>query len=154
MELLDSLLFAELANEQGVVFFGYDETVEPLYDNFFLLGRVYDTVVGVEKRNVLSDDPIAEDILLGVCQQGAPSAYIAPAEIGRADVDFFGFFHDGIVHGDAFALWVSAVDFLLFFWSAVNAQHALKDAVDRGLIDAEGVDDGVDVQMKMPAFQK
>ena len=107
-----------------------------------MIEGVDDAIVGVVEVHVLADDAIAVEVFLGLSQEGAPRAQVAPSEVGGAYEYLLGLLHDGIVNRDALAFGEALVDLLLLPRRAIDGQQALEDAIDGGLIHTEGVDDG------------
>ena len=103
-----------------------------------------DAVVGIVDIHVLADDAVAVEVFLGLHQQGAPGAQVAPTEIGRADEDFLCLLHDGIVDGNALAFGEALVYLLLLLFRSIDRQQVLENAVNGWLVHAEGIHDGTD----------
>ena len=65
-ELSDALLFWKLADEQQVVFLGYDIVVKALYHNFLFLCGMYHAVMCVIHIDVGANEAIAIQIVVSV----------------------------------------------------------------------------------------
>ena len=148
LELLDALLFRELADQQRIVVLSDDISVESLQDHLLLLGCVHNAVAALKGVDVLADESVAVHVALALQQQRAPCAEVAPAEVCREDEDLLGILHHGIVDGNVVAVGIHLINSLLLLWRAHDILYALKDIVDARRIDTQGIDDGLDAPHK------
>ena len=68
-ELCYALFLGELTDEESVILFRHYVSVEPLHHHLLLFRGVYDAVMRVEERDVLSYDSISIKVLFRLCEQ-------------------------------------------------------------------------------------
>ena len=128
-----------------VVVLGHDASLKADDDHLLLLHGVYHTSAALVERDVGTYGHVAREVLVHLHMQRAPCAKVAPAKVGREDVDLVGVLKDGIVHRDVGALGEVGV-YLLLFTVGVEVRHQRgEDLGNFGLVDAEGIDDGAHV---------
>ena len=140
VEEADALFLAQFADEQVAILLHDNISVEALHHHLVEHGGMYDGVVRFVEIDVVANGHVAVFVGVGMFAQGVPAAQVAPAEVGGIDEDFLGLFHDGVVHGDAFAEGEALVDHGLFFGVIVVGEDVLEGARDFGMIHAERVD--------------
>ena len=104
-----------------------------------------DTVTTFEDIDVITDAYITVEVFLALFVKRTPSAEITPPEVCRTDEDLLSLLHNGVVDGDVLTFGEQAVDLFLFLSCSVDWQHGFKDLSHCGLVDAEGIDDGVHI---------
>ena len=107
-----------------------------------------DAVTALVERHVRADGHIVRKVFLQLPVQRAPSAKVAPTEVGRKDENLVGLLQNSIIDRNVRAGGEQAVDVLLLSRRVVDRQQRLEHFGNLGLPEAERVDDGVDVPHK------
>ena len=103
---------------------------------------MHDAVVGVVERHAVAHHGVAVAVMRQFGVERRPGAEVAPSEGRGAHIDVVGFFHDGIVDGDVFAVGKFPGDGGALLRSVVEGEEIFEDARNGRRIDAEGIDDG------------
>ena len=113
-----------------------------------LLQGMHHTVVTFIHLNLLANERISIEVVLGLHLQTSPRAQVTPTEVGRADEDFLNTLHDCVVYRDILALWIDCINHLLLIYGSVDWHQVLKYLGYCGLIHSECVDDSADTPDK------
>ena len=105
----DALFLLQFADEQSVVVFSHDKSVESLYDYLFLFGGMHHAVMTVIEFDVIAYAAVAVDILLYMFLKRAPCTKVAPSEVGRMNKYLFSLLHYSIIYRDILGGWEAAV---------------------------------------------
>lgn len=68
-ELLDALFLRKFANEKSAILFSHDITIKSLNNNFLLLCGVYNAIVRLVERHILSYHAISVKVCLGLGEE-------------------------------------------------------------------------------------
>jgi hypothetical protein len=78
--ILYLLLLVPFANEEHVVGVDDDAILEALQHNELVVGRMDDTVAGIDDQGILTGNGIAEKIFFDIVVDAVPGAEVAPPE--------------------------------------------------------------------------
>ena len=133
-ELLYTLFFRQLANQQCIILLGHDEAVQSLHHDFALLCGVNHAVARVVGEAAVVGLGVGVFVLVGQQVERTPCAHVAPAEIAAADIDVVGLLHDAVVDRNGAAYGEYLLNSLLFTHRSVGVVYRTEEGMVFGQV--------------------